>query len=85
MEDSKRGLHGTTQGTVDVYNLEHNKELSYSRSIVEEYNFLSLLIFDRIGIVHCGTTRDTQGATGGNTDTAIIFLCCNCVLLTPQR
>ena len=85
VEDRKYGLHGTTQGTVDIFNLEHDKELSLPSSIVEEYNFLSLLILDRTGTVHCVTTGDTRGAAGGNTDTATIFLCCNCHLLTLQR
>ena len=85
MGDSKRGLQGTIQGTADIFNLEDDKRLSLTKSIVEVYKFFALPILDRTGTIYGGTTVDTRGAAGGNTGTATIYICCNCCLSTPQR
>ena len=84
MVDNTRSLQGATQSIVDILNLGHDKELSLPRLIVEEYNFLLLLILDRSSTVQYGTIGDTRRVEDGNAGPATIFLCCNCCLPTPS-
>ena len=78
-----RSMHGTAQGTTIFNSDDNNKRMLLPRPVIELCNLFSLLILDKIGAVTCITTRDTRGATGGNTGALII--CFNFHLPTPHR